>query len=147
MTAKDYLNQYKNLTWEIERIERDIRDIESTLDSISINYNGMPHGSGISKKTENLAIKLSTLKDDKIKKLAKAKAKREEIVKTIAAVKNPALSKLLYDRYIEFMSWERIAEDIGDSEFWPRETLSSFWTRTELHSRALDAVDKIIKKR
>ena len=147
MTAKDYLNQYKNLTWEIERIEREIRDITDAIDSMAVNYDGMPRGSGISKKTEDIAIKLSSLESDKRKRMSKAWNKREEITRTIAAVKNPALSKLLSDRYIEFMSWERIAEDIGDSEFWPRDSLSAFWARTEMHSRALEAVDKIINKR
>ena len=61
MTAKDYLNQYKNLTWEIERIEREIRDITDAIDSMAVNYDGMPRGSGISKKTEDIAIKLSSL--------------------------------------------------------------------------------------
>ncbi len=144
MTAKEYLNQYKVLTWDIERIEREIRDINESIDSISVSYDGMPHGSGISKKTESLAVNLATLESDKRKRISKAWDKREEIVKTIAAVESPSLSKLLYDRYIEFMTWEKIAEDIAGSEYWKRDTCSEFWARTEMHSRALEAVEKII---
>ena len=147
MTAKEYLKQYMNLTWDIERIEREIKDVNELIDSMAINYDGMPHSSGISKRTENLAVKLSTLDDEKRKRISKAWDKREEIVRTIAAVEDPSLSKLLYDRYIEFMTWEKTAEDIGKSEFWKRETLSEFWCRTEMHSKALAAVDKIINRR
>lgn len=144
MTAKEYLKQYMNLTWDIERIEREIRDINESIDSMAMNYDGLPRGSGIAKRTESLAVKLSTLEDEKRKRVSEKWDKREEIVRTIAAVEDPSLSKLLYDRYIEFMTWEKIAEDIVRSEFWKRETLSEFWCRTEMHSRALQAVDKII---
>ena len=144
MTAKEYLEQYMHLTWDIDRIDRDIERINDEIDSMSINYDGMPRGSGISKKPEDIAVKLSALEAKKQKQRARAVSKREEIVKTIAAVESPSLSKLLYDRYIEFMTWEKIAEDIARSEYWKRDTCSEFWARTEMHSRALEAVEKII---
>ena len=58
MTAKEYLEQYMHLTWDIERIDRDIE---------RINYDGMPRGSGISKKPEDIAVKLSALDANKQK--------------------------------------------------------------------------------
>lgn len=144
MTAKEYLSQYRKLTWDIERLDRDIERINDEIDNMAINYDGMPRGSGISKKPEDIAVKLSILETKKQKQRAKATSMREEITATIAAVADPVLSMLLYDRYISLMSWERIAEDIGSSDIWPRDTLSEYWVRTEMHDRALAAVDAII---
>ncbi|MBR0380479.1 MAG: hypothetical protein IJH62_08010 [Mogibacterium sp.] len=135
MEAREYLEQYKKLSWHIERLKRDIDDLEDSIDSISIDYNYRPRSNEISRRTENKAVKLATLKDKKQKEILESWEKREEIVDTISMIEDSILYQLLYDRYIKFMTWETISEDIGTSEY---------WTRSKLHNKALSALEKII---
>lgn len=135
MTAKNFLSQYRRLTERIRQLDLDIEKLEAEYDSVSIDYSGMPHGSGIADRTANLAVRMTALKEEKISKREEAVAKREEIIVVINRVEDPLLSQLLYDRYILSMTWERIAEDCDRSDK---------WCRTELHSRALQSVKKIL---
>lgn len=135
MTAKEYLMQYRRLSERIRQLDLDIMMLEAEADSVSVDYSGMPHGSGIADKTANTAIRLATLKQEKVSKREEAILKREEILNVINRVEDTLLSQLLYDRYILFMTWERVAEDCDRSDK---------WCRTELHSRALQSVNKIL---
>ena len=135
MTAKEFLRQYRRLKVQIKQLDLDIMELEESYDSISIDYSGMPHGSGIADRTAQLATRMGQLRMQKLQRRAEALEKREEIIKVINCVKDPIQSQLLYDRYILFMTWERIAEDCDRSDK---------WCRTELHSRALQSVNKIL---
>lgn len=135
MTAKEFLRQYRRLTVKIRQLDLDIMQLEEMYDSISIDYSGMPHGSNIADRTAQLATQMSGLRLQKVQLRAEALEKREEVIKVINQVDDPIQCQLLYDRYILFMTWERIAEDCDRSDK---------WCRTELHSRALQSVNKIL---
>lgn len=135
MTAKDYLYQYKQITWDIEMLTRDIKDLNESIDSIYIDYNYHPKSNKIPRKAEEITIKLNALRDKKQSKVKAAWQKREEIERTISIIKDVDLSRLLYDRYIGLMTWEEIAEDIDKSEY---------WARSELHNKALNELERII---
>ena len=79
MTAKEYLSQYRKLTWDIERLDRDIERINDEIDNMAINYDGMPRGSGISKKPEDIAVKLSILETKKQKQRARKIKKKKKM--------------------------------------------------------------------
>lgn len=135
MTAKEFLSEYRRLTERIRQLDLAIIKLEAEYDSISVDYSGMPHGSGIADRTASLAIRVTDLKKKKIVKREEALARREEILDVLDLVESPLLSRLLYDRYILFMTWEQVAEDCEKSDK---------WCRTRLHSNALQCVNKII---
>lgn len=135
MTAKEFLRQYKRLSEQIRQLDLDILMLEAERDSVSIDYSGMPHGSSITDKTANVATRITDLTKKKRELRDEAIEKREEVCQVINRVEDPLLSRLLYDRYILFMTWEKLAEDCGKSER---------WCRTRLHSRALQSVNKIL---
>lgn len=58
----------------------------------------------------------------------------KEIMEAIMKVEDGRLRALLIGRYLSFMSWEQVAEEIGQSDR---------WTRTRLHSDALREIEKI----
>lgn len=62
---------------------------------------------------------------------------KAEIEKVINAVDDNTLQALLRGRYINFKTWESIAESIHYE--------SARWVRTALHSQALQAVEEVIK--
>ena len=132
MTAKQYLQEYKRLCATQKRIEREIEAIEATIGGNTAG-DGTPHGSGVSDKTGALAAELADIK--KAYEIAKYDAwrKRKEIVDVINTLDNPMHAQLVYDRYVLFMRWAEIAEDIFANEA---------YTRGRLHGAALLAVDE-----
>ena len=59
MTAKEFLKRYEYADLRAKRYEDEYKLEHELIGSISINYDGMPHGNGISRKTENDALKLA----------------------------------------------------------------------------------------
>ena len=59
MTAKEYLRQYEYAVKRIQRLEEEYAAERLLIDAVrSVSDNdGMPHGSGISKPTEDKAIR------------------------------------------------------------------------------------------
>ena len=60
MTAKEYLKQYEYATLRAKRCREQYETALEKIDAIgsTLGTDGMPHGSGVSRKTEDLAIKL-----------------------------------------------------------------------------------------
>lgn len=61
MTAKEYLKQYERAVRRAQRYREEYENETRLIDAVrSLSDNdGMPHGSGISKPTENKAIRLA----------------------------------------------------------------------------------------
>ena len=82
MTAKEYLRQYEELNKRALRLKHEYETELEKIDAIGSTLGGepgMPHGTGISRKTEDKAIRLA----DKAMKWKEAEldaiAKRQEI--------------------------------------------------------------------
>ena len=115
MTTKEYLKSYKNLLIEIEDLERDIEELEEQITSISsLLGDGMPRGSGVSSKIDRLMPLLVDKKNHKKELKAEALMKKLEIEAVIDSIKDEPISRrLLKDKYIRMMTWEKTAEDLG----------------------------------
>lgn len=136
MTAKEFLKQYEHADRIVQRCKAEYETEVEKIDAIgsTLSNDGMPHGSGISRRTEDKAIRLA----EKATKWKAAEldaiAKRQEVFEVINRV--PGIEgDLLYERYINLKSWEQVAEAIDRSDK---------WCRTRLHSNALQIVKKII---
>ena len=109
MTAKEYLKQYEYAVDRVRRYEEEYQNELSLIDAVrSVSDNdGMPHGSGISKPTENKAIRLA----DKSLRLIDARLKaieiRQEIFDLIDSI-DGIEGDVLYQRYINLHKWEEI---------------------------------------
>ena len=136
MTAKEFLRQYEYADRRVRRLEAEYHDELLMVDAIrsASDNDGMPHGSGISKPTEERALRLA----DKAMRLVDARreaiAKRQEVFDLINSV-DGIEGTLLYERYINLKSWEKVAEACDKSDK---------WCRTRLHSNALQIVRKIL---
>lgn len=109
MTAKEYLKQYEHAARRAERY-RDVYETELlTVDAVrSLSDNdGMPHGSGISKPTEDKAIRLA----DKALKWQQAALDaieaKNEVFSVICDIPDIE-GDVLYERYINLRKWEEI---------------------------------------
>lgn len=118
MKAIEYLEQYEYAIYAANRARANYELENERIDAIGStlsNDPGMPHGTGISKKTENKAIRLA----DKAKKWLdaeeQAQIKLEEITDFINGI--PGVEgTVLYQRYVLLLGWREIAENLVYSE-------------------------------
>ena len=163
MNAKEYLNQVGIIDAQIKVIESNIERIRKELyllDDISLTSSwtdGQPHGVKIGDPTGRKASELADATNAKKESLKKSLAeyehqqmckrselwsRRMEVIGTITKIAETpdAMSrvyyKLLIARYIDFMSWEQIAVEIGY-------TIRHTW---RLHGEALRRIERIIEQ-
>ena len=137
MTAKEYLEQLPDMRLRIQALSRKIAECDDRATQIaSSTPDAAPrHNGGASSKIEtNVGEKVdleSTLK--KIKKEFELFEQRAII--EINKLPDNKQSALLFERYINGLTWERIAEVLEkDVDY----------TRKELHSKALASFDEIV---
>ena len=134
MTAKEYLRQYEYADRRVRRLEAEYEQEMLMVDAIrsASDNDGMPHGTGISKPTEERAIRLADSHLRLIQARLDAIEKRQEVFDLINSI-DGVEGTLLYERYINLKSWEKVAEACDKSDK---------WCRTRLHSNALQIVKK-----
>ena len=109
MTAKEYLKQYEYAVDRVRRYEEEYENELALIDAVrSVSDNdGMPHGSNISKPTEEKAIRLA----DKSLRLTEARLEairiRQEVFDLIDSI-DGIEGDVLYERYIKLHKWEEI---------------------------------------
>ena len=109
MTAKEYLKQYEYAVDRVRRYEEEYQNELALIDAIrsASDNDGMPHGSGISKPTENKAVRLA----DKSLRLVEARLRavevRQEIFDLVDSI-DGIEGDVLYQRYINLHKWEEI---------------------------------------
>ena len=136
MTAKEFLRQYEYADRRVRRLEAEYHDELLMVDAIrsASDNDGMPHGSGISKPTEEKALRLA----DKHLRLIDARldaiAKRQQVYDLIDGI-DGVEGDLLFERYIKLRKWEEICILLHYS-----------WKGVhKVHRRALNIVEEIIK--
>lgn len=136
MTAKEFLKQYEYADRRARKLRAEYEREVQLIDAIrsSSDNDGMPHGSGISKPTEDKAEKLS----DKAMRLVDAKLEavkvRQEVFDTIMEV-GGFEADVLIERYVNLKTWECVCLSVNYT--WP--TVRMAW------HRGLDKVEEIIK--
>lgn len=135
MTAKEFLQQYGEAVRIAERIKTEYDQEQDLIDSVrsALGGDGVPHGGGISKATENKAIKLADkaleLKDAELEAI-RIRQKVFDVIRTVPGEKGD----VLYERYINLKSWDEVADSVGYSKRHAR----------NLHDEALDIVQHFL---
>lgn len=113
MKAKDFLKQYEYALYAAQRARRTYELEMERIDAIgsTLGTDGQPHGSGVSRKTEDKAIRLADKAQKWLDAEEEAQIKLEEIANFINAI--PGIEGVvLYQRYIELLSWREIADNL-----------------------------------
>lgn len=135
MTAKEFLQQYGEAVRIAERIKTEYNQEQDLIDSVrsALGGDGVPHGGGISKATENKAIKLADkvleLKDAELEAIC-IRQKVFDVIRTVPGEKGD----VLYERYINLKSWDEVADSVGYSKRHAR----------NLHDEAIDIVQHFL---
>lgn len=133
MTAKEFLKQYEYADRRARILEAEYSKERILIDAIrsASDNDGMPHGNGISKPTEDRAVRLA----DKAAawKIAQVDALqvRQEVFDMIDKI-GGIEGEILYERYINLRKWEDICVLVHLS-----------WKHAHrMHAKALEAVEK-----
>lgn len=130
-SVKQWLNRAHN-------IDREIKNLKCERSKVFNEATSAVNGSGSEKvqtsKTNAAEGKYAAYADyaaEIDRRTAELYEVKAEILKAINKVDNSTYRLLLTLRYIRFMTWERIAEEMN---------LSCYWVRTTIHRNALRAV-------
>ena len=135
MTAKEFLQQYGEAVRIAERIKTEYDQEQDIIDSVrsALGGDGTLHGGGISKATENKAIKLADkaleLKDAELEAIS-IRQKVFDVIRTVPGEKGD----VLYERQINLKSWDEVADSVGYSKRHAR----------NLHDEAIDIVQNFL---
>lgn len=114
MTAKEYLQQYRNAARIAQRLKTEYEEELERIDTIrsALGGDGLPRSRGVSKTVENRAIRLA----DKALRWKEAELDainiRQEIFDVIRSVPGEA-GDVLFMRYVQLKSWDEISASIG----------------------------------
>lgn len=133
MTAKEWLNRGRALNKTIEGLEKAkarAYDIAVGTAAELTEKVQESRGNSVEDRLVTYADYCRRIDEHKTELLKILK----EIMEAIMKVEDGRLRALLIGRYLSFMSWEQVAEEIGQSDR---------WTRTRLHGDALREIEKI----
>lgn len=136
MTAKEFLKQYEYADRRVKRLETELEDELRMLDAIrsASDNDGMPHGSGISKPTEDKALRLADKRLRLVDAMLDAMEARQKVFDLINGI-GGVEGEVLCERYINLRKWEEICVLVNYS-----------WQGVHLvHKRALAIVENRLK--
>lgn len=133
MTAKQFLRQYEEACIKARQHREYYEKQLAQIGSVSVKMDGMPHGSNISRPTEEDALRLADAsrrwKDAELDAL-RLKDKVYSVIWNIPGIEG----QVLYERYINLHKWEEICILLHYS-----------WNGIHhVHRRALDAVEMVL---
>lgn len=115
MTVYEWLQRARRLDAQIECKLAERQRLMDLATNITSSYNGMPHGKGtVPQKIQDIAVKLVELSNDIDSLVDDYVDTKNEIVATLEKLP-PNEYKVLHKHYIQNLTWEQVAEDLGYS--------------------------------
>lgn len=112
---KEYLQSYRTHVRRIRRIEAELEEIRAMRTAISVNNDGMPHGSSQT-DLSSYAARLDELERSLIQERYRRVVAYKDITDQIKRLESEHEQDVLFYRYIKGLEWWEIAEKIGYSE-------------------------------
>lgn len=108
LTAKQWLEQVRVLDMRIESTTEQIKRMRSILTRCTQVASSMPSGSRRADWTDTL-LKLQTAETELQEQVQNWLALKKQVADAIAALENPKHRQLLEYRYLNYLSWTKIA--------------------------------------
>ena len=140
MNAKEYLQQAMKLDRLIRSKTEQLERLESLATSAPQSFGEegtAAHDDTKGSKLENQVISIVDLKEQMKKKTAQLVQSRAEITSVIEAVNNLTLQFVLEERYLNYKTWDVIADQTGFSKDY----------LYRLHSEGLRLVECVLSHR
>ena len=117
MTAKEYILQYQQIQREIEDIDRRMAQVRLKYAAPSaINYSDMPKAHNSNHDLSDYVAKMDELTDYMISKYNRLRGIEIDIYMRVDRMENQQERELLRYRYIDGMTWTKIADALGTTE-------------------------------
>ena len=131
MTAKEYLSQAYRLDQRINSKIEQVASLNELATKCTSTLTGMPRNPNRASSTMADAVgKIIDLQNEINRDIDRLVDLKREIVTAIKAIENPEYQTLLEKRYLCFLTWEKIAVDMGYDLRW----------LYRIHKRALDEI-------
>ena len=131
MTAKEYLSQAYRLDQRINSKIEQVASLNELATKCTSTLTGMPRNPNRASSTMADAVgKIIHLQNEINRDIDRLVDLKREIVTVIKAIENPEYQTLLEKRYLCFLTWEKIAVDMGYDLRW----------LYRIHKRALDEI-------
>ena len=135
MTAKEYLNQVKNLESKMKILKEEIDTLrEMVVSTGAIQQGERVLSSGTQDKMAETICKINEKEcewNDLMREFALARA---NVIINIQKLNNPEYEQILYKRYCQSKKWEEIALEMNYTYQWV----------CKLHGRVLLELDKVL---
>lgn len=135
MTAKEYLNQVRNLESKMKILKEEIDTLREMVVSTGASQQGeRVLSSGTQDKMAETICKINEKEcewNDLMREFALARA---NVIINIQKLNNPEYEQILYKRYCQSKKWEEIALEMNYTYQWV----------CKLHGRALLELDKVL---
>lgn len=109
MEAKEYLLQYKDAQREVDRLINERARWIARATKVTPTYTGMPHGGSGEDRMQDAVERLSEVEEALNEKIDKLVDLRREVEAVVSTIGDPRLETILRYRYIDCMSFEKIA--------------------------------------
>lgn len=113
MTKKE-LSQLYYLRKEIKEQQRRLSELEALATNCTAKITGLPNGNGVSDKVANYAAQIADLKGLLDLNLKKCFYELNRLDRFISSVKDSEMRTILMLRYIQNLSWQKVAFAIGE---------------------------------
>lgn len=136
MTPKEYLQQYRDAVRRASAAQEHLSELRAIAERITPNY--ASEGGGTHQAGDRLGAAVARIMDAEARVDAEIElliATEREIENTIKAVSDKTLCALLYERYINGKTFEKIAVEMN----------YSYRQTTRMHGAALLAVKDVLE--
>lgn len=125
--TKRELSQLYYLSREIKRDKRRLKELEALAEGTTQHLTGMPIAPGFGDKTARYAIEIMELKEIVECNLRRYMIEYNRLMRFISEVEDSQMRQILTLRYVNGMTWQRIAMEIGETdESYPRRKHNKF---------------------
>ena len=119
MTTKAYLGQARFLDMRIKSKIQQIESLNDLATSCTAALSDMPRNPNKGRsRVEDCVMKIMEVQESLQTDIDRLVELKKEIMATIHAVEDVELQTLLEKRYLCFMNWDRIAEELHYSRRW-----------------------------
>jgi len=135
MTAKEYLSQAYRLEQRIKSKQNQLSSLENISTGCSSNITGMPRNPSPTQSPMADAVgKIVDLENELEKELTQLINYKIRVLELIHSMENIECQLILEKRYLFYMPWERIAQDLNYSVGWVM----------KLHRKSLCEIDEVL---
>ena len=125
--TKRELSQLYYLSREIERDKRRLKELEALAEGTTQRLTDMPIAPGFGDKTARYAIEIMELKEIIECNMRRCMIEYNRLIRFISSVEDSQMRQILTLRYLNGLTWQRIATEIGETdESYPRRKHNKF---------------------